>query len=606
MSNLSCWNLWLLTNACHVGLRPNQAQGVRWIHERLMSDVPGAVLLDDIGLRKTEMQRDRCDTKDAAGPLAARDVTLAAYTNATEMIDVFSYPYLRGCFKRCGWTASDDSDIWRNVNFIVMDEAHLLKGGTGQLSQAMKQVPARRRLLLTATPISNELKDLANILEIAVPDRTFDVQQLASRETEATDTGLRLKLHGAALQKLQRTKQEKGAPLRTLQELQKIAETSKIKFVMSFVRSLAATDKVVVVSRYLEVLRRLGAQLQEDGFDNHSLIGDMNPEERSLHVKEFNEGSCQVFLLSEDAGGQGISLIGANYLLIFEPSWNPSLDEQAFGRIWRPGQSRACQILHLFSSNTVDERIVMAAIVSNNVWMLVENHGFSYANLADITLAGLAGRWKAGRLEGWGLGLVEGWRAESGKLGWRAGRLEGWEILKYPHPALRRPNAEVTDFGPKLRQLSENLFRTMYAKDNGCGLAAPQCGVNLRVMVYNYQRIAGEGRKPEGEVVFVNPRITAHSEEKCEMLEGCLSFPNFGAPVVRPAWVEVQAVDLDGNPYTKRLEGDEARVFQHEYDHLDGIVYIDLVADENKKEIAANLKKLVNDYAAGGGKDPRP
>lgn len=71
------------------------------------------------------------------------------------------------------------------------------------------------------------------------------------------------------------------------------------------------------------------------------------------------------------------------------------------------------------------------------------------------------------------------------------------EILKYPHPALRRPNAEVTDFGPKLRQLSENLFRTMYAKDNGCGLAAPQCGVNLRVMVYNYQRIEGEGRKPE-------------------------------------------------------------------------------------------------------------
>ncbi|CAE7561633.1 PDF1B [Symbiodinium sp. CCMP2456] len=122
------------------------------------------------------------------------------------------------------------------------------------------------------------------------------------------------------------------------------------------------------------------------------------------------------------------------------------------------------------------------------------------------------------------------------------------EILKYPHPALRRPNAEVTDFGPKLRQLSENLFRTMYAKDNGCGLAAPQCGVNLRVMVYNYQRIEGEGRKPEGEVVFVNPRITAHSEEECEMLEGCLSFPNFGAPVVRPAWVEVQAVDLDGSP----------------------------------------------------------
>eukprot|EP00913_Durusdinium_trenchii_P021100 g19828.t1 len=106
-----------------------------------------------------------------------------------------------------------------------------------------------------------------------------------------------------------------------------------------------------------------------------------------------------------------------------------------------------------------------------------------------------------------------------------------------------------TEFGPKLQQLSKNLFRTMYKRDDGCGLAAPQCGVNLRVMVYNYLRT----------------------------LE-----------------------------YKKRLEGEEARIFQHEYDHLDGVVYIDHVTKEDLKQIEPNLKKLMSEYTAGGGKDPKP
>lgn len=180
-----------------------------------------------------------------------------------------------------------------------------------------------------------------------------------------------------------------------------------------------------------------------------------------------------------------------------------------------------------------------------------------------------------------------------------------FEILKYPHPSLRRPNELVTEFGARLKQLSENLFRTMYARDDGCGLAAPQCGVNLRVMVYNYLRTL-ESINPAGETVFVNPRIVASSEDKDEEVEGCLSFPGFGAPVIRPIWVEVEAVDLEGKPYTKRLEGEEARIFQHEYDHLDGVVYIDHVKEEDRQVIAPQLKKLMSDYSAGGGKDPKP
>jgi len=178
-------------------------------------------------------------------------------------------------------------------------------------------------------------------------------------------------------------------------------------------------------------------------------------------------------------------------------------------------------------------------------------------------------------------------------------------IMRYPHPALRRPNAAVEKFDEKLRQLAENLFRAMYKEDDppGIGLAAPQVGVNLRVMVYNAKRTETQLNR-DGEEVFVNPRITASGDEKEEMFEACLSFPQMEGPVVRPAWIEVEAWDLEGRPYTRRIEGDEARVFQHEYDHLDGVLYIDRLEEDNRRAVQKTLDRLVDEYSAGGGKQP--
>lgn len=173
------------------------------------------------------------------------------------------------------------------------------------------------------------------------------------------------------------------------------------------------------------------------------------------------------------------------------------------------------------------------------------------------------------------------------------------EIVKYPHPALRKPNKKVKVFDGKLKQFAENLFRTMYDANDGIGLAAPQVGVNLRMMVYN-----PEPQGKAGEAIFVNPVITSRSSNEVGFTEGCLSFPGLSGDVLRPDWIEVEAVDVLGEPFTRRIEGFEARLFQHEYDHLDGKVYIDHLIKQDRKAVQRGLEALVEQYRAAGGEEP--
>eukprot|EP00929_Paragymnodinium_shiwhaense_P020296 TRINITY_DN13581_c0_g1_i1.p1 TRINITY_DN13581_c0_g1~~TRINITY_DN13581_c0_g1_i1.p1 ORF type:complete len:291 (-),score=52.97 TRINITY_DN13581_c0_g1_i1:82-954(-) len=181
-------------------------------------------------------------------------------------------------------------------------------------------------------------------------------------------------------------------------------------------------------------------------------------------------------------------------------------------------------------------------------------------------------------------------------------------VKKYPNGLLRAKNAEVTEFGPNLKQLAENLLETMYKADDGIGLAAPQVGINKRLMVFNPLRTP-EKQNRQGDTVYVNPRITAFSDNSVEMYEACLSLPKIDAPVWRPDWIEVEAVDLKGEPYKQRLEGVDARIFQHEYDHLDGILFTDRVKDEDKDSIFGfeeAMTALRKAYALEGGKNSKP
>lgn len=181
------------------------------------------------------------------------------------------------------------------------------------------------------------------------------------------------------------------------------------------------------------------------------------------------------------------------------------------------------------------------------------------------------------------------------------GKVAGTElrVLRYPHPALRAPNRVVNtdEFDDQLKKLAREMFLVMYAS-RGVGLAAPQVGVNKRLMVFNPE---SNERAFLKEVVLVNPHIVATSKKTLVEAEACLSFPGMQGDVRRHEWVKVEAQRLNGKKFRVKYEGWVAKIFQHEYDHLDGVVYIDKIETEEEKEkVQARLNELVRDFEKDG------
>jgi peptide deformylase len=141
-------------------------------------------------------------------------------------------------------------------------------------------------------------------------------------------------------------------------------------------------------------------------------------------------------------------------------------------------------------------------------------------------------------------------------------------------PVLRTKAEPVTDFGPELAKLVADMDETMENVE-GAGLAAPQVGVSLRVFTYQI-----DGRR--GHVV--NPVLESSDDFQEDQVEGCLSIPGLGYPVRRRRWSRVTGVDVKGNPVEIEGEGMLARCFQHETDHLDGVLYIDHLSGEDRKD----------------------
>ena len=181
------------------------------------------------------------------------------------------------------------------------------------------------------------------------------------------------------------------------------------------------------------------------------------------------------------------------------------------------------------------------------------------------------------------------------------GVVEGTDlrVLKYPDPSLRAENAECTEEELKdgtIGKIAKEMFMVMYAAE-GVGLAAPQVGINKKLMVYNE---SGDKKKWLDEIVMANPKIVEFSEAKDVEIEGCLSFPNMNGKVERSKWIKVEAQNLKGKKIKKKFKGWEARIFQHEYDHLDGVVYIDRLDEEDRSEVQPVLDELVDEFGEGG------
>lgn len=156
------------------------------------------------------------------------------------------------------------------------------------------------------------------------------------------------------------------------------------------------------------------------------------------------------------------------------------------------------------------------------------------------------------------------------------------EITKLGEDILRQKAQPVAEVNDEIRQLVNDMFDTMIEAE-GVGLAGPQVNKNLRLFVL----IADDDVRR----VFINPQIIKTSNEVCDYDEGCLSIPQVYETISRPEKVTVQALNENGKPFTLEADGFLARIIQHEYDHLDGILYIDRGDKEFAEKTEAQFKK---------------
>jgi peptide deformylase len=167
-----------------------------------------------------------------------------------------------------------------------------------------------------------------------------------------------------------------------------------------------------------------------------------------------------------------------------------------------------------------------------------------------------------------------------------------YPIVVYGSPVLRKKAPLVTPDYPNLKKFVEDLFETM-EKSDGIGLAAPQVGKSVRIFVIDATALADEHPELEGfRKAFINPQITEHSEDLVNYNEGCLSLPTIREDVQRPSVVKISYVDENFNNYEETYEGVIARIIQHEYDHLDGILLIDHLNPLKRKMLEGKLKAI--------------
>ncbi len=168
-------------------------------------------------------------------------------------------------------------------------------------------------------------------------------------------------------------------------------------------------------------------------------------------------------------------------------------------------------------------------------------------------------------------------------------------VIAYGHSVLRKTAAEIDENYPGLEELLENMFETMYVSE-GVGLAAPQVNRSIRLFIVDTSPYAKE--KPEVEEfrkIFINPYIIEEEGEEWNFNEGCLSLPQIREEVSRKPRVRIEYYDRDFNFHDEYFEGIPARIIQHEYDHLEGILFVDRISPLKK----VLLKRKLNDISTG-------
>ena len=170
-------------------------------------------------------------------------------------------------------------------------------------------------------------------------------------------------------------------------------------------------------------------------------------------------------------------------------------------------------------------------------------------------------------------------------------------VVAYGDPVLKREAEEIDESYPKLKELIENMYETMY-QASGVGLAAPQIGLGIRLFIVDGSPFAEDEEDPKAEgmedfkKVFINPIIEEENGEKWGFAEGCLSIPTIREEVFRKEKVVVSYYDENWNLKEEAFEGYQARIIQHEYDHLDGILFTDHLSPLKKRLLTKKLQSI--------------
>ncbi len=168
-------------------------------------------------------------------------------------------------------------------------------------------------------------------------------------------------------------------------------------------------------------------------------------------------------------------------------------------------------------------------------------------------------------------------------------------IYTYGHPVLKKVGVDIDQDYEALDTLLSNMYETMYGA-KGVGLAAPQIGLAIRLFIVDTIQIMEDDKKETGiKKAFINAQILEESGDLWAYEEGCLSIPNVRGDVERPPKIRIRYMDEQFNQYEEEYEGINARVIQHEYDHIEGILFTEKLKPLKKKLVQRKL----NDIKAG-------
>ena len=168
-----------------------------------------------------------------------------------------------------------------------------------------------------------------------------------------------------------------------------------------------------------------------------------------------------------------------------------------------------------------------------------------------------------------------------------------YPIVIYGSPVLRKVAQEIDKDYPDLEEFIKNMWETMYVSD-GVGLAAPQVGKSVRLFVIDGSPFEeDEPQLKDFKKTFINAKIVERGKDEVELNEGCLSIPLLREDVSRPTKIRLQYQDEDFNHHDEWFEGMAARIIQHEYDHTEGILYIDHLKPLTKRLMEAKLKRII-------------